>query len=59
MRSGTFWSRDRFARFVSSRAGGIVRAAPAADIASTEYHAAAAEGHVGATPILHYGFVFC
>ncbi|OLP80970.1 Ankyrin-2 [Symbiodinium microadriaticum] len=52
LRSGTFWTRDRFARFVSNRAGGIVRAAPAADIASTEYHAAAAEGHVGVAEAL-------
>ena len=58
LRSGTFWTRDRFARFVSNRAGGIVRAAPAADIASTEYHAAAAEGHVGATSYQHSGTVF-
>ena len=46
IRSGSLWSRDRFARFVSTRAGGIIQAVPASDAASTAYHVAAAEGHV-------------
>ena len=50
MRSGSFWSRQRFAEFLSRAAA--VDAMPAADRAGSPHHAAAAAGHVEVVRLL-------